>query len=528
MKKNKVTMLCRKAAAGFASFLFLCNTSNLPRVYAENVIETAISIHSDDPERFRHMGGKLVMKDPDAVDVTDNIYESLIHNERFDKDSYILEYGMDVSVYQREIDWQAVADAGVDFVIVRAGFRGYGQAGVLVADDMYKTNITGAIEAGLNVGVYFFTQAITEEEAIEEAQFTLDLLDGVELTAPVYIDIEDITYDSGRMDNAGLTMEQYTANCAAFCRTIQDGGYRAGVYANKNWLDNYLDHEYLEKNFPIWLAAYSTQTTYTGKYNCWQYSDSGHIPGIEGNVDRDVHYSRKLSYVDDSVLIDDANDLVKPELLGSDNFGTISFEAADPTIVDVTRDGTIIPLKNGKTQITAVCSNGTSDSIDVEVHMSLEINLSKSSLYFSEIGDKKELNVTSNTKEELTYVWETSDSDVVTVDENGVVSSIGCGIASITVTAYNVDESVSASCSVNVVVSTTIVGDCNADGVINAADASEILIFSARSGVDGTLLDDEAVLHIFDYNGDGTVNAVDASEMLIWCAIQGSGGGSVQ
>ena len=213
--------------------------------------------------------------------------KNLTHNPRFDDCDKT--FGIDVSYFQYDIDWEKVA-TDVDYAIIRVGYRGYGSAGDLVLDYKFKENLKEAKAAGIDVGVYFYTQAITSAEAREEADFVLKYLDGVYLELPVYFDIESVDYDSGRLDNAGLTVAQKTQICKAFCNRIIKNGYEAGVYANKYWLENLIDGEALGKSYPIWLAHYVNETDYAGNYNMWQFSSTGDIAGISTNVDMNVYY----------------------------------------------------------------------------------------------------------------------------------------------------------------------------------------------------------------------------------------------
>ena len=191
--------------------------------------------------------------------------------------------GIDVSKWQADIDWKAVAGAGIDFAIIRVGYRG-SETGVLVEDPYFKANIAGATKAGVKVGVYFFTQAITEAEAVEEASMAMELVKGYRLDYPIYIDTE---WSGGRADN--LSKTNRTKIVKAFCKTVQNGGYKAGVYASKYW---YLDNLHVDelKDYTIWVAQYNTECTYTGKYDMWQYTDKGRVPGIKGNVDLNICY----------------------------------------------------------------------------------------------------------------------------------------------------------------------------------------------------------------------------------------------
>jgi GH25 family lysozyme M1 (1,4-beta-N-acetylmuramidase) len=193
--------------------------------------------------------------------------------------------GIDVSKYQGDIDWEKVAAAGVQFVIIRAGYRG-SVTGALVEDPYFETNIKGALAAGLEVGVYFFTQATTEAEAVEEASAVISMVSDYELKLPIYIDSEGAG-GHGRADT--LDKETRTLVCEAFCQTAKNAGYNAGVYASRNWLYNNLDMKRLEK-FEVWDAEYVSVPQYTGYYTMWQHSSKGKVDGINGNVDLDIYY----------------------------------------------------------------------------------------------------------------------------------------------------------------------------------------------------------------------------------------------
>lgn len=193
--------------------------------------------------------------------------------------------GIDVSKWQGNIDWNAVKAAGIEFAIIRVGYRG-SETGVLVEDPYFRQNINGATAAGLKVGVYFFTQAITEAEAVEEASMALSLTEGYNLAYPIFIDTEK---GSGNARANGLDRDTRTACITAFCKTVQNAGRKAGVYASKSWYNNNLNASRLN-NYCIWVAQYNTECTYTGRYSIWQYTDSGKVPGIKGNVDLNISY----------------------------------------------------------------------------------------------------------------------------------------------------------------------------------------------------------------------------------------------
>ena len=193
--------------------------------------------------------------------------------------------GIDVSKYQGNIDWGAVAASGINFAIIRVGYRG-SASGALVQDPYFKKNISGATKAGIKVGLYFFTQAVNEAEAVEEASMAMSLASGYKVTYPIFIDTESAS--NGRAN--GLSKSARTAVVKAFCQTVRNGGYKAGVYASKSWYANQLNASALN-GYCIWVAHYNSSCTYSGKYDMWQYSSKGSVSGIKGNVDMNISYT---------------------------------------------------------------------------------------------------------------------------------------------------------------------------------------------------------------------------------------------
>lgn len=196
--------------------------------------------------------------------------------------------GIDVSKWNKDIDWEKVKESGVEFAIIRCGYRG-SKTGSLVIDPYFEKNMKGAQEAGLKVGVYFFTQARNEVEAVEEASMVLSLIKNHYVTYPVFIDTEGAG-GKGRADN--LDVETRTAVCKAFCDTIENAGFESGVYASKNWYNNRVNAADLE-DYAIWMAEYRAVPTYEGYYMMWQYTSKGQVDGIEGNVDLNIRYNYK-------------------------------------------------------------------------------------------------------------------------------------------------------------------------------------------------------------------------------------------
>ncbi len=239
---------------------------------------------------WQTLDGKVYYYDANGNKVTgDQVIQGIKYTFNSDgtlkSDAGVL--GIDVSRYNVVTDWNAVKAAGVEYVIIRCGYRGYG-SGVLVEDSSFKNHIQGATAAGLKIGIYFFSQAINEREAVEEASMVLNLVKGYNITYPIFIDVEYSNPDrDGRADS--LSVSARTAVVKAFCQTIQNSGYKAGIYANKSWLTSYVDMNQLNA-YTVWLAQYASTPTYTGKYDMWQYTDEGSLPGIPGDIDLNLSY----------------------------------------------------------------------------------------------------------------------------------------------------------------------------------------------------------------------------------------------
>ena len=194
------------------------------------------------------------------------------------------ERGIDVSKFQGNIDWNAVKADGITFAIIRCGYRGYG-SGALVEDSTFRRNIQGATAAGIKVGVYFYSQAIDEAEAVQEASMVVSLVQGYSLPYGVYFDTEKVAGDTGRAD--GISAAQRTANAVAFCEAIQAAGYKAGVYSYASWFYNNLNFANISK-YRTWIAQYRDTLDFAYSYNIWQYTSQGRVNGISGNVDMNL------------------------------------------------------------------------------------------------------------------------------------------------------------------------------------------------------------------------------------------------
>lgn len=221
-------------------------------------------------------------KEINAEDEDDTQHTTLLEIESLED---AVSLGIDVSKYQGEIDWDIVAAEGVEFAIIRCGYRGM-QTGALVEDPYFKANLEGAKKAGIKVGVYFFSQAINTIEAVEEASMCIALLDGVELDYPIFIDTEG---GGGTARADQIDANTRTLVCKYFCKTIKNEGYTPGVYSGRWYYYNKVHAKDLEE-YTIWLAEYRDTPLYENRYDMWQYTSKGVVAGIEGNVDLNVSY----------------------------------------------------------------------------------------------------------------------------------------------------------------------------------------------------------------------------------------------
>lgn len=221
------------------------------------------------------------------------------HQDRFVSSG--IQQGIDVSYHNGTLDWSTIKAAGVDFAILRAAYRGYGTEGTLVRDAKFAEYMQGAMSQGIPVGAYIYSQAITTAEAVQEANYILNIVRGYSLDLPIVFDYEFAGVKTGRLDSAWssgkLNKSKMTDIALAFCDTIKNAGYDAMVYANKTFLSKNLDHEVIENaGYDVWLAHYTTNTNYAGDYKIWQYTSSGKIPGIEGKrFDCNFMYSGTIS-----------------------------------------------------------------------------------------------------------------------------------------------------------------------------------------------------------------------------------------
>ena len=197
--------------------------------------------------------------------------------------------GVDLSVFQKNVDWAKAAESGVEFAVIRLGFRGYGK-GALQPDDLFDSHLDGAHAAGIDAGVYFFSQALTAEEGREEAQYVLERLKGRKLELPVYFDWEPISAEDSRTN--GYDYANLTDSAVAFCQTIQAAGYQAGVYINRQQGYYHYDLSRLA-DYSLWVADYNAYPDFYYRFDMWQYSANGQVNGFDIQVDQNLLFVPK-------------------------------------------------------------------------------------------------------------------------------------------------------------------------------------------------------------------------------------------
>ena len=198
-------------------------------------------------------------------------------------------FGIDVSKYQSGLDWNKIKKSGVSFVIIRIGYRGYGAEGKLVKDPMFEEHFTNARNAGLKVGVYFFTQAVNEAEAQEEAEGCNWALNGRMLDYPIFYDTEASTAPGGTGRADGLGVEDRTKCAIAFCERVKELGYKPGVYASTTWYRKRVDYNTLRSRYTIWNAHYGVSSSPIG-CDLWQGTEKARINGYSGELDANISY----------------------------------------------------------------------------------------------------------------------------------------------------------------------------------------------------------------------------------------------
>lgn len=297
-------------------------------VYAETVDQNGLIVDEskEDPLYARYHTSMELMSSGSKYTIS-TAKKKLSHQSVF-SEKYTQAYGIDVSRYQENIDWAKVKADGVEFVIIRLGYRGMSD-GSLVLDPYFEQNIKGAYEAGIDVGVYFFTQAVNTTEAKKEAEFCIENLKAYKsyVKYPVIIDLEPC---GGRLDAANLSKAKKTSICETFCSTVEAAGYTGGIYCSKSYFTSWLNISQLENIHYIWLAHYTDSTDYTGRYDMWQFSSSCSVNGISGYVDMDVAYNLNTptapTNLNQTVIADDSLTFTWNHVVGADGYKVYQYD----------------------------------------------------------------------------------------------------------------------------------------------------------------------------------------------------------
>lgn len=257
-------------------------------VGSSSISETLRRFYPDDVVVYAD-GGYNFFPISETLKKHDYVYDNFIQQEDgeivYTDDVQMVQSlkGIDVSRHQGEINWRKVAGEDVSYAFIRAGYRGTTE-GKLVEDEYFQDNIEGALDNGIDVGVYFYTQAMTEKEAQEEAEFVIKLIKKYDVTYPVVLDLEEVN-GSARTDQ--MTKEEYTKAAIAFCEKIKEAGYTPMIYGNLKTFMIMLDLEQLE-DYEKWFAYYDTPVYFPYAFSIWQYSSKGSVNGIEGDVDLNI------------------------------------------------------------------------------------------------------------------------------------------------------------------------------------------------------------------------------------------------
>jgi len=300
MKKSSIAIMCIIAVL-VITFCFYFRYKKAPDskpAISGNVIEETNVKQEDTITIYDIEEGYLTVPYNNDADKHCYNWNNLINDNgmfKYEDEKYTSKIGIDVSSHQKEINWKKVKEAGVDFVIIRLGYRGYGESGKIVLDSYFENNYQGAKSAGIDVGVYFFSQAINNEEVKEEAEFVFEHLKGKELSYPVVYDLEKIKNDTARTDN--LTYEQITDMTLEFCNLVEEKGYVPSIYGNAKTLTTKMKLELFNK-YNKWYAEYPEVGGYDAplypyEFDIWQYTEKGTIPGISTPVDIDIQFIEK-------------------------------------------------------------------------------------------------------------------------------------------------------------------------------------------------------------------------------------------
>lgn len=340
----------------------------------EQIVLSDVSAADDpvaqDPERY-----SIQRPEPDHAPETGMIsissaqYKSFLTGKTYRVPSTSkITNGIDVSKWNKEINWKKVKAAGVDFAVIRVGYRGIGN-GELYPDEIqtgdknYEKNIRGALAAGIPVGVYIYSQAITTAEAREEARFCIERIRGLNVTLPIVFDVEYYDNHSGRLAEADLSKAKQTSICLAFADECKSAGYKSMVYANRTMFEDQMNVSEVERVSQIWLANYTTATSYSRDYDYWQYSSTGVVDGISTVVDCNFGFTGSLSTaslrLNQSSVSMAYQNTVTLRAIKNNISGSVTWSSSRPSVASVSSGGKVTPKKVGITVIKAKAGSHT-------------------------------------------------------------------------------------------------------------------------------------------------------------------------
>ena len=233
---------------------------------------------------------EVIIESEPEIDYTK--IENISGQYRYEDDAFLGIFGIDVSEFQEEIDWKKVKEAGVEFVFIRIGRRG-ATTGMLYDDQRFEENYKGATENDIPVGIYFFSQATTQEEAIEEAKWVKDHLKGRKLDLPIVYDLEEVFFEDEKSRTQDLEKQQLTDNTLAFLKEFENTSYETMIYTYLDWEENKIEMDRLS-DYPIWFAQYDIEMPHADHpISIWQYSNKGTVNGIKEPVDMNIMFIRK-------------------------------------------------------------------------------------------------------------------------------------------------------------------------------------------------------------------------------------------
>ena len=325
---------------------------------------------AQDPERY-----SVQRPEPDhapesgIISVSSAQYKSFLTGKTYQVPSTSkITNGIDVSKWNKEINWKKVKAAGVDFAIIRVGYRGI-ENGELYPDEVqngdknYEKNIRGAVAAGIPVGVYIYSQAITTAEAREEARFCIKRIRGLNVTLPIVFDVEYFDNHSGRLADADLSKAKQTSICLAFADECKSAGYKSMVYANRTMFEDQMNVSEVEKVSQIWLANYTTATSYSRDYDYWQYSATGVVDGISTVVDSNFGFTGALSTaglrLNQSSVSMAYQNTITLRATKNNISGSVTWSSSRPSVATVSSRGKVTPKKVGITIIKAKAGSHT-------------------------------------------------------------------------------------------------------------------------------------------------------------------------